>query len=1570
MTTEVKVNIDAPKLADFSCYEDYKNNVELWNLTTDHPKKKRGVLLCQGIKNSHPDFGENIQKRLFQKHKPTELAERENGVDLILKFLDDEIGVTKRSAKLKFFKAAVTFKRTAGQSIQDYVKEFEYLLGRAEANGTKFDDDHKVYYIMENAGLSAQQYQLLNAVIDCADDKTLFKNVKTKMIDMLSNTFELSTPPSDNSLSEAFFTQHAEAFATWAKKKNFYKGKQNNNFQGSAAQGNNVQSSATQGNNYHSSATQKKTYNQGQSQTAYGNDMNPTDFKGRILACRICRSVKHLQADCPHKLKNQRPKLTFVIEGEEHNEDAAYDLIDLNDAIEDTEPTEKAIFFTTDKTELSKFTAETLNACALDTCCTSSVAGKNWINIYRQTLPKHLQHLLTGPHDSKTTFMFGNQETLPSQGLYQVPVIIANQLHVLPIDVIESDIPFLMSKNHMKKVGLALDLTNDTATANGQPIKINTTSAGHYTISLLGEDDTEDTLIMQHVLTTELENADHKQQFKMLSKIHAQFGHRPKKVYIDLLKSAGQWKDHFEDMIDKIINGCEGCILRKRNPDRPAVSLSLSNDFNQVVSMDLKLFKGKNILYMIDTFTRYTVATVIKSKEPEQVIKAFMEKWIRYFQKPRSIITDNGGEFTAHLTREVCSRLDISMLTTPAGSPWGNGVCEKNHYHNDSILGAVTTDNPKLDLEVAVAWSCAAKNSLTTVYGFSPYQLVFGRQPNLPNIIDEPPNALEEKSRSQSLEENLEAMHACRAAFIKSMNCAKLKQALRSKIRTSDYRYQQGDWVYYKREHSDTWLGPAKVVFQDGKLIGVRHGSYWCRVHANRIIPVKPELAEKLDQQYTNHETTEQPKQEQKAAAKNVDAPAILSSDIQIINNPVEPAAEQPPQANATPDHEQHDTTNHVNNDQPDTNSQNNIDEIPTASTDQNTRDTTAYTTQATIDTATNNHQPSVQQEKPQQNKPGRPRKTTQKPQNNILFKKNENVQIKLDGAWQNATVTGSMKRSGKYPNWYNFQLENGTQLNEDANNLEIRKVDEPRQDRENPEDNEVTNIAAEILAVLLSKEERSSDETMQAKLKELDKLKQFNTYEIIKDEGQEFITTTWVLTRKGEEIRARLTAKGFQEETEVPSDSPTMSKSSLRTILIIAASKGWEIESTDIQAAFLQGKPLERVVIVRPPREAYQAGILWRLIKCLYGLKDASKHWYDRVAEILDSLGFKPASDDPGLFYLTGPDGLEGIIGLHVDDFLHCGTHDFNQRVLPEVLKAFKIGRSEKTKFMYTGFQLVQESESITLDQESYVDKIKIPQLSAQRMSALTETMTEEELTLLRRMVGQINWTVRATRPDLSFDLINLSTKFQKGTLADLKDARKVLIKLKDVAKVKIPAIKNLHHAEIWLFSDASFGNLNEGVGSTQGQIIFLVDKDSGKCAPIEWKSNKIQRVVSSTLAAETLSMTSGLDAAIATRQLLRDLLGKAFKLPIRIIIDNKDCFESVHSTTTVTERRLRREISMVKQALKQKEVEQLIWITGEYQIADILTKKGVNPNNIKLVLQNGKFPEELFKVIKQKIN
>ncbi len=326
----------------------------------------------------------------------------------------------------------------------------------------------------------------------------------------------------------------------------------------------------------------------------------------------------------------------------------------------------------------------------------------------------------------------------------------------------------------------------------------------------------------------------------------------------------------------------------------------------------------------------------------------------------------------------------------------------------------------------------------------------------------------------------------------------------------------------------------------------------------------------------------------------------------------------------------------------------------------------------------------------------------------------------------------------------------------------------------------------------------------------------------------------------------------------------------------------------------------------------------------------------------------------------------MEALIGLHVDDFLNAGGEYFHNTILPEILNAFKVGKSERGNFMYTGFQLSQDDEGVFLDQSEYVESITIPTIDAARMRQLKEDMTFDELSLLRKMTGQLNWTVRSTRPDLSFNMIACSTHFKGGKVADLKYAKKTLANLQqNKALLRFSNLGDLSKAEIWLFTDASYGNLNEGTDSTQGYVLFMVNPKNGKCAPIDWKANKINRVVSSTLAAETLSLTKGLDAAVAFKWTLQQLLGDDGNIPVRAIIDNKDCYDSVHSTTDVQERKLRREIGIIKQMTTEKELEQLIWVRGPYQLADPLTKLGVNGEVLIQVMQEGKIPDNILQEV-----
>ena len=417
-----------------------------------------------------------------------------------------------------------------------------------------------------------------------------------------------------------------------------------------------------------------------------------------------------------------------------------------------------------------------------------------------------------------------------------------------------------------------------------------------------------------------------------------------------------------------------------------------------------------------------------------------------------------------------------------------------------------------------------------------------------------------------------------------------------------------------------------------------------------------------------------------------------------------------------------------------------------------------------------------------------------------------------------------------------------GLERNVDLERVKFRKINEE-----------------ECNMVLIPRSEHKNEACIVAKETELDKLKSFDSYSVVDDIGQYRISTTWVLWNKGAEVRARLVARGFEEQEEVASDSPTLEKCNMKLLLVICASKHWPLESSDVKSAFLQGKRLKRTVTIKPPREAQELpGKLWLLKVALYGLNDASLQFYLQCREVLISLGCQQSKVDPAMFFKLGGRGeLIGCVGFHVDDFLHCGTEEFRSSVTQRLGKVFLMGSTEVGTFTYTGFHLDQQDYGIKVDQEEFALKklVGLELMTPERAKQGDDSLTDIEKSQMRQIAGKVGWLGRGCRPDLVFHQVEMSTKFLNGTVQDLKQAIKVVRRAKEGANFFV--VRDLGPVVNWtveLSTDASLSNLNEGVNST-GAYVVLIKNNTGDCAPISWGLSKLRRVVDNTLAAECLS-------------------------------------------------------------------------------------------------------------------
>ncbi len=155
---------------------------------------------------------------------------------------------------------------------------------------------------------------------------------------------------------------------------------------------------------------------------------------------------------------------------------------------------------------------------------------------------------------------------------------------------------------------------------------------------------------------------------------------------------------------------------------------------------------------------------------------------------------------------------------------------------------------------------------------------------------------------------------------------------------------------------------------------------------------------------------------------------------------------------------------------------------------------------------------------------------------------------------------------------------------------------------------------------------------------------------------------------------KARLVVLGYEDPLvhEIPRDPPTMSKLARMLIIQFAASQHWDIESFDIKTAFLRGEEhSDRILGLEPPAELREKLRLapqeiLRLLKGAYGRVDAPYLWYMELKKGLEALQFKPSPFDPCAFVLPNPQTgkTEGLIGIHVDDGLCCGSTYFHQQL------------------------------------------------------------------------------------------------------------------------------------------------------------------------------------------------------------------------------------------------------------------------------------------------------------------
>ena len=140
----------------------------------------------------------------------------------------------------------------------------------------------------------------------------------------------------------------------------------------------------------------------------------------------------------------------------------------------------------------------------------------------------------------------------------------------------------------------------------------------------------------------------------------------------------------------------------------------------------------RNVMVMQDHFSKYVVPYVVKDQTARTAAETLRSGYFRLFGAPAYLVSDQGKAFTGHLITNLCELYGVQKLIT---SPFHTQTTGQVERMNQTIIRMIS----KLEQDKKVCWSehllemlAAYNGTRSTVTGYSPYFLLFGRKTRMP----------------------------------------------------------------------------------------------------------------------------------------------------------------------------------------------------------------------------------------------------------------------------------------------------------------------------------------------------------------------------------------------------------------------------------------------------------------------------------------------------------------------------------------------------------------------------------------------------------------------------------------------------------------------------------------------------------------------------------------------------------------------------------------------------------------------------------------------------------------------
>jgi hypothetical protein len=401
--------------------------------------------------------------------------------------------------------------------------------------------------------------------------------------------------------------------------------------------------------------------------------------------------------------------------------------------------------------------------------------------------------------------------------------------------------------------------------------------------------------------------------------------------------------------------------------------------------------------------------------------------------------------------------------------------------------------------------------------------------------------------------------------------------------------------------------------------------------------------------------------------------------------------------------------------------------------------------------------------------------------------------------------------------------------------------------------------------------------------LAEIANMKANDVWSLVPFDNQPLLTPKIVLREKLDEngdhksYKARIVPKGFQQVQGRDFDdtfAPVASFSSILMLLKVAVQKNYLIHHVDFDAAFLN-TPIKHDIYVRQVKhfEEGPSNLVYKLKKCIYGLKQSPRDWWLLLRDNMLNLGWKSLSADECVMVNRLNDSLSFIV-IYVDDLLiFTETEARMTSIKSDLASLFRIKDLGPVKHVL-GIKVTSSEKGLLLDQRVLINqyfekygsgtsslKLHFPPFTfdvKHRMFTSTEYASR---------IGALSYLAHRTRPDVAAVTNFLARRQTCFTTHDCFSLTKVFDYLK-FHENKSFLIDKGSNLDISCFVDADWGGDEIDRHSTSGGIAFV-----GK-TPVSWYSRRQDTIALSTAESELYAITEGAKDTAMVKNLITELL------------------------------------------------------------------------------------------------